>query len=326
MRKYLLLAVLLLTVFPISAQVDVDEDINLVSFASSALNVQGLRPESWFQQENREGVFVRRRDPLDTTAIIMQAQTGELDAFLEGVRASFAVEGELEVLETIETNYLTWNIYQFNRVQGTQELITDMAVAVDEEEGRVYFILMQTVEAFYNSLHEEVFLPAVDWLSPIQFYEDPDDQFVVPIPVQWATSTTDEYGILTNIEGSIGIYVDAVESDNPLVAVQDFWLAVNPEFDIDFDEETMDFRVIEDSARIGEIETVHIIDWVDGSGEDGAVLQSVARVYDGVVYMTLIVSDVQTLIENENDIALVDNGFRITALLDSVEATEEATE
>lgn len=327
MRKYLLLIILLFSlIVPISAQTGVGEDIELVSFASPALNVQGLRPAAWSPQEGRDGVFLRLSDPFDITAIIMQAQVIERDAFLESVRASFAVEDDLEVLETIETNYLTWDTYQFSRTQGTQDLIIDMAVAVSEEDGRVYYILMQTIEFFYEDLHEKVFLPAIDWMSPIQFFEDPDGQFVVPIPVRWATSSTDEYGIMTNVEGSIGIYLDAVESDDPLAAVQEFWLKVNPNFDTTFDEDVNNLRLIEDSLRIGEIEAVYIIDWADGSSEDGAVLQSVARVYDGVIYITLIATDAETVAEFEADIAAIDNGFRITALLESAEATQEAGE
>ncbi len=327
MRRLLLLAILLFSIIvPVSAQAGIDEDIELVSFVSSALNVQGLRPAEWSARENAEGVFLRSSDPFDLTGIIIQTQVAEREDFLDSVRTSFAVEEELEILETIETNFLTWDIYQFTRVQGTQELITDMAVAVNEDDGRIYFILMQTIEFFHENLHEKVFLPAVDWTSPIQFYEDADEQYTVPIPVQWATSATDEYGILTNLEGSISVYVDAVESDDPLAAVQEFWLTVNPNFDSTFDEETNNLRVIEDSVRIGDLDAVHIIDWADGTGEDGAILQSVARVYDGTIYMTLIVSDIQTIANYENDINIIDNGFRITALSEQAEATQEPEE
>lgn len=327
MRNYLLLLILLLSlIVPVSAQAEIGEDIELVSFVSPALNVQGLRPAEWLPRDNAEGVFLRGSDPFDLTGIIMQTQVAEREDFLESIQTSFAVEEEFEVLETIETNYLTWDIYQFTRMQGTQELITDMAVAVNEEDGRIYFILMQTVELFYDNLHEQVFLPAVDWMSPIQFYEDLDEQFAVPIPVRWATSSTDEYGILTNIEGSISVYVDAVESDDPLTAVQDFWLTVNPNFDSTFDEEANNLRVIDDSSRIGELDAVYIIDWADGSGDDGAILQSVARVYEDIVYMTLIVGDIQTIAEYENDIRIIDNGFRITALAEQAEATQEPEE
>ena len=78
--------------------------------------------------------------------------------------------------------------------------------------------------------------------------------------------------------------------------------------------------------NIGDLEAVYIINWVDPNLEDGFVLQTVARQYDGIIYMTAIVARIDAILDNEAEIAAIDNGFTITALEAIAEATAEPEE
>lgn len=327
MRKFLWVLLSFVLVVPVVAQVSNNDDIPLVPFTSAPLDVQGVRPDGWLAQENTEGVFLRAADPLDATAIIMQAQEIDALGFLSEIPTLLQLSSDLEFSETIETDFFSWDLYQSTRVRGEQLLIIDIGIAEDEETGRVYYILLQTDEVFYDNLHEKVFLPAIDALSPLQFYVDEAETFSVPIPVLWQAETINEsYGQITNPDGSIAIFVDAVESDDPILASQLFLAEVNENFDDTFDEEVHRLNVIDDPERIGGLEAVYIINWVDPNLEEGFVLQTVARQYDGMVYMTAIVTGIEAILENEAEIATIDNGFSITELEVSAEATEDPSE
>ncbi|MGB7340677.1 MAG: hypothetical protein WBC91_17395 [Phototrophicaceae bacterium] len=327
MRQFLWILLSLLLVVPVAAQVSNNDDIPLVPFTSTPLDVQGVRPETWLAQQNTEGVFLRASDPLDATAIIMQAQETDKETFVTDLPNLLQLSTELELIESLETDFFTWDLYQSTRVRGDQELIIDIGIAEDQETGRVYYILLQTNPTFYDNLHEKVFLPAVEVLSPLQFYVDEEETFSVPIPVLWTSDTVAEaYGQITNPDGTIAIFIDAVASDDAIAASREFLSTVNNDFADTLDEEPYRIDVIEDPTRIGDLEAVYIINWVDPNLEDGFVLQTVARQYDGIIYMTAIVARIDAILDNEAEIATIDNGFTITALEAIAEATAEPEE
>lgn len=325
MRKYLLLMLILLLTLPVAGQEDDSEsDVTLVPFVSLPLNVQGLRPDGWFLQRNADGVFIRAADPLDLTTVIMQTQDMAKDEFLDSVAISFDAQ-ELEIVDSFESDFLTWDIYQFTREQNSQELMIDMAVAEDEASGRIYFVLLQVNSDFYESLHEQVFLPAIMWMSPIQYYEDPDGLFTVPVPLQWEVTVTDDFVQIAESEGTVVIMVTATEGNDAITSAEDFLSTINPDFDQNFNPEQHLLRVIDDPSRIGDLESVYVIDWVDSTLDEagGFFLETVSRVYEGVVYTTAIIGNIETITDYETDIALIDNGFMITALEEALSA--EAT-
>lgn len=330
MRKCVLLILLLLLVLPVSAQEDDSEtDVTLVPFMSLTLDMQGLRPDGWYAQRDADGVFIRGADPLDLTALVMQVQDVEKDEFLDSVAVSFGAQ-ELETMDSFTSDFLTWDIYQFTREQDTQELIIDMAVAEDEASGQVYFVLLQANQDIYENLHEQVFMPVIMWMSPIQYYEDPDGKFTVPIPAQWELTETDDFVQLSENEGNLLIMVTADEGNDPITSAEIFLSKINPDFDVQFSPELHLLSVMDDPQQIGRLEAVYLIDWVDSTAPEvsGFFLQTVSRVYEDSVYTTAIIGNIETINNYELDIALIDNGFIITALEEalSAEATSEAEE
>lgn len=321
MRKILGLMLLLVMAIPTLAQFGVEDEITFTPFMLVQFDLQGLRPTQWREQSNAAGVYLRARDELDLTAIIIQAREGTADEFLALIQEQFALETLPESVESIETDFFTWNLYTFERQQNIQTLTVDMAVA--EYEGSTYYVLMQTPDVFYEHLHEALFLVTLETLSPIQRYQDPDGYFDVPIPTLWMLTETEDYGLISDSDDTVHVYVKAVEGDDPQAALQAFWEQVDPEFESTFEEE--DVRIVTDPVRIGDLESVVIITWEDGQDIEGHIKQGVARVYDGMIFMTLIDTTILAVQANDNQLATIDNNFRILTLLDDAEATEEAS-
>jgi hypothetical protein len=321
MRKILWFILLLLMAIPTAAQFEADAEITFTPFMYVQFDLQGLRPAEWQEQANAAGVYSRSRDGVDLTAIIIQAREGTSDGFLALIQEQFALDNRPEVIDSLDTDFFTWDLYVFERQQGIQTLIVDMAVA--EYEGRTYYVLMQTAETFYDNLHEVLFLVSVESLSPIQRYQDPEQRFDVPIPTLWSLSETEDYALISNPDETVLVYVGAVAGDDPQAALQTFWEQVDPEFDSSFEEEAV--RIITDPVRIGDLEAVVIITWEDGLNDEIEIKQGVARVYNGMIYMTLIDTDFIANQENDEQIAAIDNNFRVAILLDDAEATEEAS-
>jgi hypothetical protein len=322
MQKLLLLLLALLLTIPAAAQdFSANQRVVLVPFMIEALDVQGLRPRGWREQAN--GVYIRARDPLDLTAVLMQAREGTAEALLSELVSQFELAEAPAVFETLESEYFSWTLYQFPRSQNNQTLTVDVAFAEDEETGRVYYVLMQTTDIFRVQLRSELFLPVVQTLSPIQRYVDPEGRFDVPIPTLWLHEAFEDYAVLHDAENTIKIFVSAVEGDDVPAALEAFWFSLYPDFGFTYDPAT-DIRTIEDPARIGGLERVYIVDWDTGSDFDGFLKQGVGRVYNGVIYMTLIETTAVAILDHEEAITLVDNNYRIMALLP--EATPEATQ
>lgn len=319
MRKWIFLLLALLLIFPAAAQdFTASQSIELVPFMVNQLDVQGLRPRTW--RDTGNGIYLRARDALDLTAILMQSRTGTASDLLAALVTDFALETTPEVLSNLQTEHFNWSIYQFERQQNNQSLIVNAALA--EDEGRVYYVLLQTAEIFQAELHAELFMPAVEALSPVQRYQDPAGRFDVPIPSFWSVEEHESYAVLHDADAQIMMYVSAVEGEDVSAAMQAFWLSIYPDFELVIDPET-DIITIADPARIGELELVYIINWQAGDDVEGHVKQGVARIYQGVIYMTLIETTTEMVRQFDEAISMVDNNYRVLALLPGI--TAEAT-
>jgi pimeloyl-ACP methyl ester carboxylesterase len=76
--------------------------------------------------------------------------------------------GLTEVPETVgmhQGGALEWTLYQVHGAGSTIEVSTDLALA--EEEGTTYIVVLQTSPAELDVLHAQVFLPALDAFAPL---------------------------------------------------------------------------------------------------------------------------------------------------------------
>ncbi|MEO1288647.1 MAG: hypothetical protein AAFV93_12830 [Chloroflexota bacterium] len=323
MRKIILLLMAFFVVMPTMAQFSNTDDVEMTPFFVNALELQGLRPANWLVPQNTLGFF--QRGPNDPTAIIMQSIETEKDQFVADLPTQLQLTNDLTFVEDIETDFFTWEVYQSGRaVSEDFELLVDIAITEDAESGRTVFIIMQTNPVFYDNLHENVFLVALDALSPLQFYTDEAETYSVPIPSSWEVSTIDEsFGQLTNPTGDVVVFFDAIEGDDAIVASETFLAEVNEDFEMTFNSDLHTIVVLDDAERIGDLEAVTIIYWENGDNPNEFVLQTVARQYDGVVYLTAIVTSLPAIDANEATISAIDNGFNIIALEETEETTTE---
>jgi pimeloyl-ACP methyl ester carboxylesterase len=133
--------------------------ITLEPFTSDTFGITGVVPEGW--REAAPGVYQRGESALDPVVIIQQAapDTGA-EALLTTLQGQLRLESIPDSTGTREANGLTWMLYEFE-VQG---VAIDLALA--EQDGTGYLVLMQYPPDEREALYMSVFLPAVDALVP----------------------------------------------------------------------------------------------------------------------------------------------------------------
>lgn len=137
------------------------ESIQFAAFTLPNLLLNGIYPAGW--EEVQAGAYVRN-DELNTTYIL---HLGEKDTSLDGLIAPILPSVQLEKLpepiEIYESAMLEWTLYNFeyspSELEG-ENLQVDLATA--ENDDGAYLILLQTMPDDYESLHEQVFMPALD--------------------------------------------------------------------------------------------------------------------------------------------------------------------
>ena len=72
------------------------------------------------------------------------------------------LDPELEPATSAETGSLTWDLYSFE-IQGYP---ADLALAEDGE--KAYFVFLISPPDEHETLHKQLFLPAVDALVPLE--------------------------------------------------------------------------------------------------------------------------------------------------------------
>lgn len=313
----LFLLALMLLIMPASAQdFGVDTTVDLEPFFSRAYGIQGFAPD-WAEAQT-PGIYLRQRDVLDLTAMIIQAGAVSRDDLIATLQAQFGLDAMPDPVDTLENDAFTWDLYRVQRTQGAQTL--EMDIAITSNDDITAFVLMQTAEIFYDGLHENAFLPVVESITPLRSYEDPNDLFAVPVPPLWTLEEGEDYGAMTSPDDEVTIYLGAAETTNPEEALVNFWQRVDPEFVGDYEESD-----VRSPENVGDLDSVTIIDFEDGT--EFVVQQGVAREYDGVVYMILIDSNTPAIRANDAAIGIVDGNLVIAALASAqADAAESESE
>ena len=160
--------------------------IALKPFTNEGMAITGVVPEGW--AEIAPGVYNRGQGPSDLARIIQQGAPGATVAQIGATLLSqLGIEDLPEPVDSYESAGLTWDVYALE-VQVPGVGIVKMGVALAGTDAAAYIILLQTLSAEYEALHQAVFLPALEALAPVSAeatattYEDPSGLFSVPIP------------------------------------------------------------------------------------------------------------------------------------------------
>ncbi|HEY92815.1 MAG TPA: alpha/beta fold hydrolase [Dehalococcoidia bacterium] len=135
-----------------------ETEITLVPFTDKLFGISGVVPEGW--DELYPSVYTR--SALGLVSILQQVAPGiGADALLQLLTASFGLDEVPESVGSRQANDINWSLYEFE----LQDLSIDLAVA--ESDGTSCFILLQSTASERDFHYEEVYLPAIDALTPI---------------------------------------------------------------------------------------------------------------------------------------------------------------
>jgi len=134
-----------------------ETEITLVSFTGETSGISGVVAEGWV--ELWPGMY---QSPLGVVVILQQAQPGvAADALLQLLTTQFGLGEASQSVGGREANNLNWSLYEFE----SQGLAIDLALA--ESNGTSYLILLQSTAGERDFYYAEVFLPAIDALTPL---------------------------------------------------------------------------------------------------------------------------------------------------------------
>lgn len=134
--------------------------VEMEPFTQEDMSISGLAPVGWTAAG--PGAFVRGRDVTDVTALIQQRAPVSLDDVTALLAAQLGLDELPESSATREANGQTWTIYALE-VQG---IAVDAALA--QVGDTTLIILMNSTMREHDALYEQVFLPAVDALVPLE--------------------------------------------------------------------------------------------------------------------------------------------------------------
>lgn len=155
-----------LEAYTVSAPSAADGEVVMEPVTLEAFNVETLVPQSW--PLIVPGVYSRNNFPGDITYLVQQgAQGATIEGLISGLLPSLLLEETPESTGTLESGLLTWELYEGIRVQAPEIGLIVVDFAVTEAEGTGYIILFQAFERDYETLREQVFLPALNAFTPL---------------------------------------------------------------------------------------------------------------------------------------------------------------
>ena len=137
------------------------EAITLVPFTVDVYGlatIEGIVPEGW--QDLGNGAFGRGQNALDQTALVLQAAPGlNSEALLTLLAGQLGLEDVAQPRDTYDDGARVWSLYGGD-VQGLP-----VDIAVTDDAGYAYVVLLISTPADRDGLYEAVFLPALAALT-----------------------------------------------------------------------------------------------------------------------------------------------------------------
>lgn len=154
--------------------------ITLTPYTSDAYGYTSVVPEGW--TDVGRGIFARQRDAADATLIAQQSAPVATDVVLDSLLPQLGLEEAPESTGTHHGDALDWTLYAVQKPTGAAASAVDLALA--ENGGTTYIVLMQSAQQEHDALRESVFLPALDAFAPLEARQEP-----VPYVIEDVTFT-----------------------------------------------------------------------------------------------------------------------------------------
>ncbi|GAB4531443.1 MAG: hypothetical protein OHK0046_52230 [Anaerolineae bacterium] len=161
-RSITLLLLVLLTIAPLTAQED-EGGVTLEPYTDDTFNLEGFIPSGW--ENAGPGTYVRGTPPTDFAVYLAQAITGTAADFQQLLTPQLGLTSFPEPTDTLETDAFAWNIYDIEvEVPGLGSI--NVVAALAEADDQAYLVLLQAPPADFETLREQVFVPALEALRP----------------------------------------------------------------------------------------------------------------------------------------------------------------
>ena len=134
------------------------ESVEMEPFDDENLGLVGLRPKGW--AEPGPGTFARMRSGTDNTSLALLSLPLDVDETVARVESQFGLAEPPPVIDRFEVNGLEWRTYR-TEVQGA---VVD--IALTPAAGGTLLVMLVSPAVEHDTLHTEVFLPAVEALTP----------------------------------------------------------------------------------------------------------------------------------------------------------------
>jgi hypothetical protein len=162
------------------ATAEVAPDVTvLVPHTEEGFGFETVVPDGWTSVGN--GIYARQSSPTDTTVIAQQAAPLGAEALLNAILPQLALTTAPESVGTYAGQALEWTLYAIDVTVGATSIKVDLALA--EDGGTTYLVLLQTSPEDYETLHAGVFLPTLDAFAVLA----PEAEEPVPYTVEDVT-------------------------------------------------------------------------------------------------------------------------------------------
>jgi len=131
----------------------------LVPYTNEEGGFTGLVPEGW--TEGPPLNFKRASSALDPTTFVQDSAPISADELFGVLSAQLGLDSEMEPSSTAALGSFTWGFYEFQ----IQQHPVDLAIA--EDEGKAYFVLLISMAEERDTLYQELFLPVVEAMAPL---------------------------------------------------------------------------------------------------------------------------------------------------------------
>jgi pimeloyl-ACP methyl ester carboxylesterase len=136
------------------------EELVLEAYTDEARGFQGVIPAGW--QELQPANLMRGKNALDPAYFVLECQPVTAADLLADVLSQLGMDPELDPISKEEVGSFTWDIYTFE-LGGNP---VDLALA--EEGGKAYFVILISPPEEHETLYEGLFLPAMEAMAPLE--------------------------------------------------------------------------------------------------------------------------------------------------------------
>lgn len=161
-KSRLSLTMLLLFVMS-SILITAQDTPTLVPFSDDGYQIQGVRPDGW--NEVGRGLYARGSGLGDIALVAMQSAAVDAEALWESLLPQFGLETVPPAVTDYTSQNLNWTLYQFDVTVRGVDVRFDLAIS--EGDRLTYLILLQSKPEDYETLHNAVFVPALDAFAPL---------------------------------------------------------------------------------------------------------------------------------------------------------------